>query len=322
MRRAVMVGIVVVGALAVMGILVGGGLFQGTAVAPTATPLQSVPAFTDIVAEGKAIPRRAAELGAAVAGVVAEVPAAEGDTVAAGALLIRLDAGAADAAVESAQGRVDAAAAGVTVAKAAVDQAAAGVDRAVAALRGARATRDLVPDGASAARKRAADASVDGAQASLKAARAAERGTRAALTAAEADQRTAEATLAGARSAREQLDIAAPFAGTVVSVSVAVGDAVSPGPPVVRLAADDGWEFQTTEVDAAVVPSITVGGPASVSVDGFPGVEIPCRVARISAYGEERQGDVLFTVVVQPTGTVPDGIRWNMTATITIGAAR
>jgi hypothetical protein len=133
---------------------------------------------------------------------------------------------------------------------------------------------------------------------------------------------TIEATLAEARSAREQLDIAAPFAGTVVSVSVVVGDAVSPGPPVVRLAADDGWEFRTTEVDAAVVPSIAVGGPASVSVDGFPGTEIPCRVTRISGYGEERQGDVLFTVVVEPTGTVPDGIRWNMPATITIGAAR
>lgn len=34
------------------------------------------------------------------------------------------------------------------------------------------------------------------------------------------------------------------------------------------------------------------------------------------AYGESRQGGIVYDVVVAPAGDVPDGVRWNMTSTI------
>lgn len=319
MRRTILVGVAVVGAVAVaVAILFGGGFLNGSAAGPSATPIPPVAAADEVVVEGRAVPLRAGEPGATVAGVVSEISVDVGDSVVSGAILLRLDSAEADAAVDAAQAGLDAASARLDQAKAAIDQAVAGVARAKAALAGADAARDLLPSGASSARKRAADAEVDAAQAALDAARAAERGARAAAEAAAADQRHAEAVLASARATQDRHVIRAPFDGTVIAVEHEVGDAVNPGQPLVRLSDGSGWTFESTEVEDAVVSSIMVGAPAKVTLDGLPGVVIDGTVTDVSGYGQERQGDVMYTVVVEPDAAVPDGIRWNMRSTIAI----
>jgi hypothetical protein len=40
-------------------------------------------------------------------------------------------------------------------------------------------------------------------------------------------------------------------------------------------------------------------------------------VTSVALFGTSAQGDVVYRAVVTPA-TVPDGIRWNMTATVTV----
>jgi multidrug resistance efflux pump len=318
MRRWLVALIGLLGVLAVVALLVGGTIpFAGSRVGASATPLPPVPASDRVVAEARAVPARTAELGVSVPGVVARVSVGEGDTVAAGAPLLALDGAAADANVAAARATLDAAAARVDQASAAASQADAEVNRAQAAFDVAKAGRDQVPSTASSAQKRAADAQVHGAQAGVASARAARDGLTAAARAAEADRARAAAALVGAQAAASALQLSAPFAGTVASVDAKPGDVVAAGPPLIRIAAG-GWTFHTTDLGQDAVASIAVGNPATVTVDGFGGSPIAARVTRIASVGVDSQGDILFTVVLEPTGTVPDGIRWNMKASAQI----
>ena len=159
------------------------------------------------------------------------------------------------------------------------------------------------------------------ARAGIDAARAAEDGAAAAVKAAAADEARASATLDAARAAAGRLTITAPIAGTVADVTVTAGDVAAVGQPLVRIAGDGGWTFETTDLTQDEVAAIDVGSDATVTLDGFAGAPIAGRVAQISAFGEDRQGDVVFTVVVVPSGAIPDRVRWNMQASVEIATA-
>jgi HlyD family secretion protein len=320
-RPVVIAAIAIVAVVAIALAVLASGTVGGPGVGATPTPLPPVAVPDEVTVEGRAVPTRAAELTATVAGTVAEVAVEAGDEVAAGATLVRLDADAATAELDAAQAGLDAATARAEQAAAAVRQAEAGVDQAEASLRSAQAAEDQVPSGASAAAKRQAAAQVDVAEAAVAGARAQLEVAQAAAQAAEADQARAEAALDGARVGVERHAFVAPFAGIVASVDVETGQLVSPGFVVVRIADTGDWTFETTEVDEAVVGEIVVGASATVRLDGLPDVDIPATVTRVGQYGAELQGDVRFTVVVEPDGEVPEGVRWNMTATIRISTA-
>lgn len=63
---------------------------------------------------------------------------------------------------------------------------------------------------------------------------------------------------------------------------------------------------------------IRPGAPAVASLDGLPDVPIAARVMSIAPFGELVAGDVLYEVVLEPVDEVPQGLRWNMTASVTI----
>lgn len=318
MRRWLVAGIGVVGVLAAGVLLAGGAIrLEGSTAGSSPTPLPPVPASDRVVAEARAIPARTAEIGAAVPGEVARVAVAEGDVVVAGALLLALDSTTADANVVAAKAVLDAADAGADQAAAAERQAAAEVNRAKAVLDGAKAARDQVPSGASKAQKRAADAQISTARAGIASALAAQDGLTAAAVAAGADRARAASLLTAAQAAASALQLTAPFAGTVAAVDAKDGDVVAAGAPLIRMASG-GWTFQTTDLGQDGVAAIAVGNAATVTVDGFGGSPVPARVTRIASVGADSQGDVVFTVVVEPTGDVPDGLRWNMKASIQI----
>lgn len=336
-RRGLTAGVIVALVVAVVvAVGAGQGWFSGSSAAsPSADPNASVPgvvpADQDVVAEGRAVPARWIELQVAVPGTVTSV-AGEGSTVAAGDALLALDDTAAKAQVAQAQAGVDAAAAQVASAKAAVGQAQAGadaadaaVDAAAAGVRVADAARDALPGAASNDQERQANAQVDQARAQLDQARAsrtqarrAVTGAQASVKAAEADLARAKATLDAANASLADLTLTAPFAGTVVSVVPTVGDRVSPGAVVVRLADLSAWQFETSDLSETSIARVAVGAAAKVTVDGLPGVEIAGTVQSVGGYGASVQGDITYRVVVAPTGDVPAGLRWNMTVTIEI----
>jgi len=82
-----------------------------------------------------------------------------------------------------------------------------------------------------------------------------------------------------------------------------------------------GRDVQTTDLDETAVGRIAEGAHATVSLDAFPDAAIDGTVASIAPFGTSSAGDIVFTVVIEPSGAVPDGLRWNMTASATIDAA-
>jgi multidrug resistance efflux pump len=106
----------------------------------------------------------------------------------------------------------------------------------------------------------------------------------------------------------------------VASLAARVGATAAPGQVLVRVGDPAAWEFVSRELDESGVARVVVGARATVTLDGLPGVRLEGTVARIGAFGESRQGGIVYEVVVVPSGEVPAGVRWNMTATIAIEA--
>jgi multidrug efflux pump subunit AcrA (membrane-fusion protein) len=134
----------------------------------------------------------------------------------------------------------------------------------------------------------------------------------------------AQAALEGAQAARDlaaerlaKARLLAPFAGTLAILDARVGETVAAGAPLARLANLGGLQFETTDLTELAVGRVKVGDAATVTVDALPGVEFPGKVSRIRSYGENRQGDIVYTVIVQPDRQ-DDRLRWNMTAAVSI----
>jgi multidrug resistance efflux pump len=322
-RRLVIIlgiaAVVTVGAVAVMlGAFSGGMSGTGsTATSPAgATTPPPVAIGDEVVADGIAMPIRTAELAVGTGGTVSGVAVALGDAVAAGDPLVTLDTAAIDAEIAGARATVDAASARSAQAAAGKKQADEQVAVAEANLDGAQAALETARDNNT--REDEATAARNAARAQVRVARAAATGAAEAVTAAEADVRRAEAAVASLELARDDLSVRAPFPGTVASLAVREGELVSPGQVLVRIADESAWEFVATELDESGIAGVRVGAPATVTLDGVPGTSIAGTVARMGAYGQSRQGGIVYEVVVVPTGEVPDGVRWNMTVTVAI----
>lgn len=331
-RRTLVVLLIIVAAVVAGAWLLGGGRAPGTDPTTEAT-LPPVAPSTSVVADARAVPIVRAELTApAGGGTVVAVPAQEGATVAAGAPIVRFDAALAEADVATARATLDAATATAAQAAAAADQAdaqidvtTAAIDEAKSAVAAADARRDATPSGTTARRAANADVAraqdaLDGARAQRDVARRALDSARAASDAATAEVARAAAALTAAGIARDDLTVTAPFAGVVASLDARVGETVAPGTVVARVADPSGWRFETTDLDETSVSRIAVGAAATVSLDAFPDTIIDGRVASISPFGTSSTGDIVFTVIIEPTGALPEGLRWNMTASATIDA--
>ena len=310
----------------------GGSTPSGAEPSPTVPPVAE---STTVTADTRAVPVRHVALSApGGGGVVAEVLVAEGDTVTEGQALLRLDDAQARAAVAEAEASAAAAGAAVTQAEAAarqassqVDVARSGVEQARKAVEVADATRDGTPSGGTARRAAnaevaRAEAALDVARAQLDAARSGADGADANVEAAKADAQRADASVTAAQSSLEELTLTAPFAGVVALLDSVAGETISAAAPVVRIADPAGWRFETIDLDEAAIGRLDVGANATITVDAFDDVEIPATVASIAPFGESSAGDIVYTVVLEPTGAVPEGLRWNMTASAQIDAAR
>jgi multidrug resistance efflux pump len=331
-RRTLVILLIVVAAVAVGAFALGGGRTPGSDAAASPT-LPPVPPSTSVVADAKAVPIRRAELSApAGAGTVAEVLVAPGATVAADAPLVRFDSSLANADVASAQAALagadaeaDRATAAVAQAEAQVEAATASIEEAKAGVTAADAQRDGTPSGTRARRAANAEvsraiAAVDAARAQRDAARRAVDVATAASAAATAEQARAKAAVVAAEATRDDLTVKAPFAGVVASIDARVGEDVAPGTIVARVADPSGWRFETTDLDETSVGRIVEGAAATVSLDAFPDTVIDARVASIAPFGTSSAGDIVYTIVLEPTGALPEGLRWNMTASATIDA--
>jgi len=138
------------------------------------------------------------------------------------------------------------------------------------------------------------------------------------IAAAEADVGRAEASLLAARVALAKTSILAPFDGTVVKVSVEVGDTAAPGQVLVVLATLDQLRVRTKDLIELDVVNVAVGQPVKVTLDALPDEPLEGQVVRIGDQEEDYRGDVTYPVIVE---LLQDGqeLRWGMTALVEIG---
>jgi HlyD family secretion protein len=215
---------------------------------------------------------------------------------------------------------IDTARAGVVQARAQVDALKAGARAADIAT--AQAGIDQAQAQLDAIKAPARNSEIDAAQAEIRRARAQlqliEAGARPeTIAAVEADLASAEAVLKQSKVALADTVLEAPFAGTVATLDTKVGEQVMPGVPVAWLADLSEWQIETDDLTELSVVEVEVGAPAVVTVDAIPGLELPGRVVRIGSMGENKMGDITYTVIVEPDEH-DDRLRWGMTAMVRI----
>ena len=212
----------------------------------------------EIDAVGTLKARETSPLSAKVAGTVNEVLVDMGDRVEKDQVVIRLDRTNYDLAVQQAR-------AALAAARSIIPQAAAQNDQAQKEYRRAA---DLLKE------KVIPQSRFDAAEAAYKTARES-------VSSAAAQRDQAKAALNAALEHLNDAEIKAPIAGTVVQRNVEVGQAVSPGLPLLRIV-----DQQSMKIDLNL-PETDIGRlsgetGAVLTADAYPGLEFPAQVAVIN----------------------------------------
>ena len=298
-------------ALALVGVAVASWI-GWSALRPIAVPLVAAsvsPMVQTVVFSGRVAAPIRVDLGATLTGRVAEVPVREGDPVARGALLARLESAELEAQLAQARASLRLAQArqtavrevGAPTADAAVDQAQASLD---AALREARRSRELFERGyVSQSRIDDTERTVRIAQAQLAAARAAARANTGGIEAAQAQLRVEEARTAIelVQARLEQTRIVAPADGRIVVRHADPGQIVQPGRALFTFAADGPTEL-IGQADEKFLARLAPGQLAQALADAFPQQPFEARVARIAPSVDAQRGtiEVRFAVPAPP----------------------
>lgn len=263
-RRKSLIGalvVIVLGSAAVISVIRGRD--GGMEVRLEAVDRQDLVAI--VTASGNIRARRAVDISADVMGRVIELNVEEGDDVAAGEILLRIDPSQLEAAVSRAQ-------AGLSQARAQVAQANANFIRAerdfnrVLALR-ARDSILVSPQ------------QVEDAETTLKV-------NRSLLQAAEYGVSQAEAALEETQNQLSKTIIRAPISGKVTRLNVEEGETVvigtmnNPGSLILTIS-DLSVVEAVVEVDETDIPDIVLGDSALVELDAFPNRQFTGRVTEI-----------------------------------------
>jgi HlyD family secretion protein len=132
---------------------------------------------------------------------------------------------------------------------------------------------------------------------------------------AEAQFEAARANLAAARAALADVELLAPFDGTVAGLNVKSGETVTPGQIAVSVADFSGWTVKTTDLTELDVVKLSEGQAVSITLDAIPDANLDGVVQTIGQNYAEQQGDVVYEVTVKLTESLPN-MRWGMTAVV------
>jgi len=137
-----------------------------------------------------------------------------------------------------------------------------------------------------------------------------------ALEAATSRVKAAEGNLAAAQANLDNLDLVAPFDGTVVQMDLVVGQLVTAGQPVAVLADLSQLYAETDDLTEIEVVDIEMGQKVTIVADALPEVEMTGMVEKIDQVFVEKRGDITYTVRVRIENPDPR-LRWGMTVVIT-----
>jgi multidrug efflux pump subunit AcrA (membrane-fusion protein) len=136
-----------------------------------------------------------------------------------------------------------------------------------------------------------------------------------AVTLAQARLLAAQADLASAQASLAQMDLRAPFAGTVVETSLQVGAQVTPGMPVVKIADLSEWIVETSDLTELDIINIRIGQTVQVVADALPQETLFGTVTSIGDTYQEVRGDITYIAKVKFEKNDPR-LKWGMTVTV------
>ena len=128
---------------------------------------------------------------------------------------------------------------------------------------------------------------------------------------------SALASLNAARAALDNSQLRAPFAATVLSLDLSVGETVNAGMPVAFLGNLGRWQVETKDLAEIDVANVTVNDKVKIKLDAFPDEEFTGTVTEIDPVGREYLGDMTYKTTITLDESDPR-FRWNMTATVTV----
>lgn len=137
---------------------------------------------------------------------------------------------------------------------------------------------------------------------------------------AEARVENAKTQLEAANEVLSQQTLKAPFLGTVSEIYMRSDEWVMAGQPVLMLANLEHLQVETTDLSEIDVARIKVGDKADVSFDALPESQIEGTVTKIAPKSDEGAG-VNYKVLIA-LDTIPDGLRWGMTAFVDIEVSK
>lgn len=128
----------------------------------------------------------------------------------------------------------------------------------------------------------------------------------------------AQSQLNAAQTDLADLDLKAPFAGTLISSSLEVGEAVAQT-TVVMLGDVSSWKIETTDLTELDVPGVKQGDSVQITFDAIPDLKLPGHVNRMQEIGVDQQGDIVFKVYID-LDKQDMRLLWNMKAFVSFGS--
>lgn len=138
-----------------------------------------------------------------------------------------------------------------------------------------------------------------------------------ALALAEERVKNAQAQLAASQASLDDLELRAPFAGTVARINIHSGEWAVPGQPILVLADLEHLRIETTDLSERDIPQIKTGQPAVVTVKAL-NREVSGHVSEISPLADTLGGDVVYKTTIDLDTRLPE-LRAGMSAEVQFG---
>jgi HlyD family secretion protein len=135
-----------------------------------------------------------------------------------------------------------------------------------------------------------------------------------ALALAEEHIKNAQAQVAAGQAALADLELKAPFDGTVSQVNLHTGEWTVPGQPVLALADLANLRVETTDLSERDVPRVAIGQPVTVLIKAL-NQDVNGHVSHISPLADTLGGDVVYKTTIA-LDKLPPGLRPGMTVEV------
>lgn len=133
---------------------------------------------------------------------------------------------------------------------------------------------------------------------------------------ARAQYLAAQANLSAAQAALADMELTAPFDGTVCNLDVRVGEWVTPGITILQLGNLNNLRVETTDLSEIDAARVNPRDAVTVTFDALPDTTIKGTILRVANKSSETAG-VNYTAVIV-LDAIPEGLRWGMTAFVDI----